>query len=85
MKPAFFQLMELKKQRKPGSGRKPIDKGLRKVPVTVFLENRVIDAVGGQAKVKAAFVDFISSIYQSMHHAKTNHSNHRPDPNRILP
>lgn len=77
--------MELKKTRKPGSGRKPMDKALRKVPITVFVENRVIDGIGNQTKIKAAFKDFIESIYQSMHNAKTNHPTNRPDPNGLLP
>lgn len=77
--------MELKKTRKPGSGRKPIDNAIRKTAVTIFLENRVIDTLGGQAKLKSAIIDFITSVYKTMHHEKTRPTNHQSDPNRILP
>jgi hypothetical protein len=77
--------MELKKQRKPGSGRKPIDNAFKKTALTIFLENRVIDTLGGQAKLKSAVIDFVESVYNSMHHDKTNPTNHRPNPNSLLP
>jgi hypothetical protein len=76
--------MQLKKERKPGSGRKKIDYAIRKTGVTVFLENRVIDGLGGSNRVKLAFIDFITSIYNSMNNDKTKPINHQSNSNGNL-
>lgn len=65
-----------KKARKPGSGRKPIpDRGLIKAAVMVYLENRVIDGLGGKERVKAAMTDFANNVYNQMQYEKNPNNN----------
>lgn len=68
-----------KKPRKPGSGRKPLpDRGLLKEAVTLYLESRVVNALGGKDKVKAAMTDFATTVYNQIKpHDQTFNPNHR--------
>lgn len=81
----YFWHVNLKKQRKPGSGRKPVNPDLKRQQVAIYLETRVINSLGGQSRLKLAIHDFINNVYQSMSHDKTNHPNLRPTSDSYLP
>ena len=74
-----------KKERKPGSGRKPIqDRGMVKQGISLYIESKVIDALGGKAKVSVALHDFLRTVYDQMQANEKNRSNFSPNPDSYI-
>lgn len=47
---AMTERKKVKKKRRPGGGRKPLDTPLKKEPIRTFVEQMYIDAFGGEEK-----------------------------------
>ena len=48
------------------SGRKPLPPEMKKTPITIYIEDKIVDELGGKAGTRKLFLKFLEQLKQKL-------------------